>query len=128
MKALVADFPFVSRQHVRFSDCDPLGHANNASYSSYLEEARIGMLGDLGDFILARVEIDFRAPLRAGAEIEILSRCTRVGTKSFELEHEIREGAVVVAEGKSVLVAYDYEREASVPVPVKLRERLLASG
>ncbi len=71
MKALVADFPFVSRQHVRFSDCDPLGHANNASYSSYLEEARIGVLGDLGDFILARVEIDFRAPLRIGAEIDV---------------------------------------------------------
>ena len=128
MTAPSPDFPFTIRERVRFSDCDPMGHANNAVYSSYLEEARIGMLGDLGDFILARVEIDFRAPLRAGAEIEILSRCTRVGTKSFELEHEIREGEDVVAAGKSVLVAYDYAREESVPVPEELRERLLPSS
>ncbi len=127
MKALVAGFPFVSRQRVRFSDCDPLGHANNASYSSYLEEARIGVLGDLGDFILARVEIDFRAPLRVGAEIDVYSRCSRIGTKSFELEHEIRQRENVVAKGKSVLVAYDYAREASVPVADELRERLLSS-
>jgi len=116
------------RERVRFSDCDPMGHANNAVYSSYLEEARIGLLGDLVDFILARVEIDFRAPLRAGAEIEVCSRCTRIGTKSFELEHEIREGEDVVAAGKSVLVAYDYAREESVPVPEELRERLLPSS
>ena len=25
---------------VRFSDCDPLGHVNNAVYSTYLEQAR----------------------------------------------------------------------------------------
>lgn len=123
----MANFPFVSRQRVRFSDCDPLGHANNAIYASYLEEARIGVLGDLGDFILARVEIDFRAPLRVGAEIDVYSRCSQVGTKSFELEHEIHEGENVVAKGKSVLVAYDYGRETSVPVPDKLRKRLLAA-
>jgi len=124
MTAPSPDFPFTIRERVRFSDCDPMGHANNAVYSSYLEEARIGVLGDLVDFILARVEIDFRVPLRAGAEIEVRSRCTRIGTKSFELEHEIREGEDVVAAGKSVLVAYDYGREATVPVPEELRERL----
>ena len=128
MTAPSPDFPFTIRERVRFSDCDPMGHANNAVYSSYLEEARIDLLGGLSNFILARVEIDFRAPLRAGAQIEVRSRCTRIGTKSFELEHEIRVGGDVVAAGKSVLVAYDYEREASVPVPEELKERLLASG
>jgi len=28
------------RLTVRFSDCDPLGHVNNATYSTYLEQAR----------------------------------------------------------------------------------------
>ncbi len=128
MTAPSPDFPFTIRERVRFSDCDPMGHANNAVYSSYLEEARIGVLGDLVDFILARVEIDFRIPLHAGAEIDVFSRCSRIGTKSFVLEHEIRVGEDVVAAGKSVLVAYDYGREASVPVPEELKERLLASG
>ena len=79
-----------------------MGHVNNAVYSTYLEEARIGVLGDLIDFILARVEIDFRSELRMGEEVEVGSRCSRIGTKSFDLEHVISaSGGRVVAEAKS---------------------------
>jgi acyl-CoA thioester hydrolase len=115
---------YVHRERVRFRDCDAMGHVNNAVYSTYLEEARIGVLGGLGDFILARVEIDFRSELRAGEEVEVRTRCSRVGTKSFDLEHVLEAGGRVVAEAKSVLVSYDYGREESVPVPDDLRARL----
>jgi acyl-CoA thioester hydrolase len=120
----VHGFPFTRRERVRFRDCDSMGHVNNAVYSTYLEEARIGVLGGLSEFILARMEIDFRAELRAGEEVEIGTRCSRIGTKSFELEHELRAGDRVVAEARSVLVAYDYARAESVPVPDELRARL----
>ena len=86
----MASFPYVRRERVRFRDCDAMGHVNNAVYSTFLEEARIEVLGGLADFILARVEIDFRSELRAGEEIEVRTRCSRIGTKSFELEHEIQ--------------------------------------
>jgi acyl-CoA thioester hydrolase len=112
------------RERVRFRDCDAMGHVNNAVYSTYLEEARIDVVGSLSAFILARVEIDFRAELRAGEEIEVGSRVGRVGTKSFDLEHEIRAGERLVAEAKSVLVAYDYDVSASVPLSAELLERL----
>jgi acyl-CoA thioester hydrolase len=115
---------FLHRDVVRFRDCDAMGHVNNAVYSTYLEEARIGVLGELSSFILARVEIDFRAELRMGEEIEVKTRCSRIGTKSFDLEHVIAAGNRVVAEAKSVLVAYDYELGASVPVSDELRARL----
>ena len=120
----MADLPYVHRDTVRFRDCDAMGHVNNAVYSTYLEEARIGVLGDLIDFILARVEIDFRSELRAGEDVEVRTRCSRIGTKSFDLEHAITADGRVVAEGKSDLVSYDYERAESVPVPDELRERL----
>src|SRR5215213_3199083 len=120
----MAASPFVHRDQVRFRDCDAMGHVNNAVYSTYLEEARIGVLGGLSDFILARVEIDFRAELRAGEEIEVRTRCPRIGTKSFDLEHVIAAAGRVVAEAKSVLVSYDYERGESVAVPAELRARL----
>ena len=115
---------WLTREHVRFRDCDAMGHVNNAVFSTYLEQARIAILGGLDTFILARVEIDFRAELRAGEAVEVRSRCARIGTKSFDLEHEITADGRVVAEGKSVLVSYDYERGESVPVPDALRERL----
>ena len=117
-------FPHVRRERVRFRDCDSMGHVNNAVYSTYLEEARIEVVGSLEAFILARVEIDFRAELRAGEEIETRTRVGRIGTKSFELEHEIRSGERLVAEAKSVLVAYDYGVSASLPLSSELLERL----
>jgi acyl-CoA thioester hydrolase len=118
------DLPYVHRERVRFRDCDAMGHVNNAVYSTYLEEARIGVLGGLSAFILARVEIDFRAELRMGEEVEVRTRCGRIGTKSFDLEHVISAGARMVAEARSVLVSYDYKRGTSVPIPDDLRARL----
>lgn len=115
---------WTTREHVRFGDCDPMGHANNAVYSTYLEQARIAALGGLDPFILARVEIDFRSELRAGDELEIRTRCSRIGTKSFDLEHEIWTGDRLAAEAKSVLVGYDYTRSASVPLSDEIKERL----
>ena len=112
------------REHVRFRDCDAMGHVNNAVFSTYLEQARVAIVGGLDTFIHARVEIDFRAELRAGEEIEIRSRCSRVGTKSFDLEHQILAGERLVADAKSVLVGYDYERDESVPITDELRRTL----
>ncbi len=113
---------------------DNFGHVNNAVYLTYLEETRNAFLQDLGlvrgvadiRMILARTEIDFRAPLGLGDEVEIGVRPSRLGTKSFDLEYELRAGGRVVAEAKAVLVAYDYEQSAPMPVPDEWRERMAA--
>ncbi|MGH3003239.1 MAG: acyl-CoA thioesterase [Gaiellaceae bacterium] len=118
------EYPWIQHEHVRFRDCDAMGHVNNAVYSTYLEQARIAILGDLEPFILARVEIDFRAELHEGEKVEVHSRCSRVGTKSFDLEHRITAGGRLVAEAKSVLVGYDYTLSASVPLTDTQRRRL----
>ena len=55
---------------------------------------------------------------------EIGVRPSRVGTKSFELEYELRANGRTVAEAKSVLVGYDYERAQSTRVPERWRRRL----
>ena len=123
----MADFPYVRHERVRFRDCDSMGHMNNAVYSTFLEEARIDALGGLADFILARVEIDFRAELRAGDEVEVRTRCSRIGTKSIELEHELRIDGRLAAQAKSVLVGYDYERGHSVALSEDLKERFSGS-
>jgi acyl-CoA thioester hydrolase len=85
------------------------------------------VVGGLADFILARVEIDFRSELRAGEEIEVRTRCSRIGTKSLDLEHEIHANGRLAAEAKSVLVGYDYERSQSVPLSEEVRNRLSAT-
>ncbi len=51
-----------------------------------------------------------------------------MGTKSFDLEHELRTDGRVVAEARSVLVAYDYEQGRSVEVPDAVRGAAAGSG
>ena len=73
--------------------------------------------------ILARTEIDFRSPVQSGEVVEVGVRPSRLGTKSFELEYELRAGGRLVAEAKSVLVGYDYERAESTA-----RSRIAGKG
>jgi acyl-CoA thioester hydrolase len=125
---------FVHREAVRFRDLDPMGHVNNAVFLTYIESARAAFLQHLGAvqtledlaIIVARIEIDFRAPVRFGDEVEVGVRVSRFGEKSFDLEHELRVDGTVVAEAKSVLVTYDYERREPVAIPDEWREKLAA--
>ncbi len=116
----------------RFSDLDGMGHVNNAVFLTYLEQARLAWFGQLADdepmpltdIILARTEIDFRSPLVFGETVAIGVRPSRLGTKSFELEYELRACERLVAEAKSVIVGYDYDAGRSTQVPERWRERI----
>jgi acyl-CoA thioester hydrolase len=121
-------------EQVRFRDLDPMGHVNNAVFLTYLEQARIafferhGLSVTLDDMnmIVARVEIDFRAPVRLGQEVAVAVRATRFGTKSFDLGYELTVDGTTVADAKSVQVAYDYARREPVTIPADWREKLSA--
>ena len=122
--------PFVHTETVRFRDADSLGHVNNAAYLTYLEQARIAFLAPIGadqtQMILARVEIDFRAQVGFGEQIEIEVRPLRVGKKSFELGYSLRVRGELVAEAKTVLVAFDYAAGRTAEVPERWREAFSA--
>jgi acyl-CoA thioester hydrolase len=127
----VEGFDFVHREAVRFRDLDGMGHVNNAVFMTYMETARLNYFRSLGlgdnpleGMILARAEVDFRSPIELGEQIEVGVRTGRIGTKSFDLEQEIRADGRVAAEGKFVLVAYDYTTNQSREIPVSMRERL----
>ena len=125
-------FPFVHREPVRFRDLDAMGHVNNAVFLTYLEEARTAFLVERGlverlddlAIVLARVEIDFRSPVRFGETIEIGVRVSRLGTKSFGLEYRLAVGERVAAEAKTVCVGFDYESRTTTAVPDRWRKLL----
>jgi len=121
----LAAYPFVHREQVRFRDLDALGHVNNAVYSTYFESARIAFYAELTglpleqlDIILAESTVRFRAPAHYGDRLAIGARIASVGTKSFVMEYlALREAdAVLIAEGRSVLVGYDFKAGATMPV------------
>ena len=126
-------YRFVLSREVEFRDIDTGGHVNNAVYLTYLETARIKYLIDvlgLGfahelALILARIAVDFRSPAVFPETLELGARVTRIGTTSFDMEHEIRGGdGRLVLEASSVLVAFDYEANAPMTVPDDWRARL----
>jgi acyl-CoA thioester hydrolase len=126
-------FRFVHAQEVTFRDLDVFGHVNNAVYLTYLENARIGYLREVLSIesfedllvILAKVRIDFRSRASLGEVLEIGARVSRIGTKSFDLDHEVRgPDGRLVAVASTTLVTFDYRGDTTMPVPDLWRERI----
>lgn len=118
---------------VRFRDCDAMGHVNNAVYLSYLEQARFaywqrltGATGIPRSFIVARVEIDYRAPITLDDRIVVRLRVSAVGRSSFTLEYEVLNARTraVVATARTVQVMYEYEARKPVPISDDVRAKL----
>jgi acyl-CoA thioester hydrolase len=105
---------------VRFRDIDAMGHVNNAVYLTYFESARVAYhetvrgrpTEDFRDFqfILAEVTCSYRSPAYLGETLLVGIRISSVRRKSFVFEYEMREKCTgrLVADGRSVQVAYDY--------------------
>ena len=127
-------FDYVHEEPVRFRDIDAMGHVNNAVFLTYIESARSAFFWHLGiarsledlTLVVARVEIDFRAPVGFPEVVEVGVRAGRFGEKSFGLDHELRVRGELVAEAKTVLVAYDYGKAETVTIPETWREKLAA--
>ena len=125
-------FPFETGVEVRFSDLDPMGHVNNAVYATYCEQARVAFFARVFgveeasgfEFILARLEIDYRRPVLMGDPLRVALRISAVGSTSFAFEYRLTVGGEVVAEARSVQVFYDYRRHAKVPIPDFFRDRV----
>ena len=126
-------FRFVCPQEVTFRDLDVFGHVNNAVYLTYIENARIGYMRDvlgiesLEDLlvIVANVNIDFRSRASLAETLEVGARVSRIGMKSFDMEHEVRgpDGRLVAA-ASTTLVTFDYRGDSTMPVPDLWRERI----
>ncbi len=135
------EFRHRTRIDVRFRDVDAFGHVNNSVFLSYVEQGRIRYLSEaLGrpisltdvaelPLILARLAIDYRAPIFFGEQVEVGTRVDWIGRTSFAMAHRLTAGddAHLVAETTSVLVSYDYSAGRPMPVPDDWRQRLEAT-
>jgi len=132
------DFNFFFPIIVRYGDLDPQGHVNNAAFVTYLEHARVNYIRHLElwdgksflsiGFILARIELDYKAPILMTDSVEVGIRTSRLGNKSLDMEYLVREvgGGKIFGMGKTVQVAYDYQLGETVPLKPVWRERIAA--
>lgn len=128
----ITDFPLRSRDKLRYGDTDRQGHVNNAVFSTFLETGRVELLYDRTRklvepgtaFVIARLEMDFRAELLWPGEVEIGTRIASIGRSSVRLEQAIFQGGRCVASGITVMVQMDEETRKARPFSETIREQL----
>lgn len=113
---------------VRWRDTDAFEHVNNVVFGSWIEMARIAFLRGIdpptGDLILARLAIDFLAQVRFSSAVEVETRVSRIGRTSIGVRHLVFADGEAAARVDSVVVLYDYGREAKREIDPVLRATL----
>jgi len=130
-------WPWRFQVPVRFCDLDAMGHVNNATYLTYLEQARnecyLALRGwedraDLEgglDFVVARAEADFVRPVHYGGTVTVTVWPEAVGRSSFRLAYELHDQAGELAlRALTVQVSFDWATSASKPVPADVAAAL----
>ena len=121
----------------RFSDLDPLGHVNNVAFHDYLQEARMGLIGDLDavvndDFaqIVVSQEIRHVRPLGYSREpVVIEATVTDIARTSYSIVYRVLdENGDIAAEATTRLAVVDPVSGRPIRMPESLRERLSAAS
>ncbi len=120
---------------VRFSDLDAMRHVNNATYLTYLEEARIEYFNrifnrsrsDLNfQAVVGKIDISYLHPIELGDDVEVYTRVSKFGNKSVDVEHlitvnksnEIINSAYAITK----LVFYDYKNKTTTIIPEEIKQ------
>jgi acyl-CoA thioester hydrolase len=116
---------FTDKQFVRWDDLDAMGHVNNATYLTYIQETRFLWLSTAA-MVVARAEVDFLEPIyEGGSFVDVTLWVESIGNSSFNLSYEvIGDNGVVHARVKTVQVMISPETKKSRPLTDSEREFL----
>ena len=119
----------------RFSDIDPFQHVNNVSQQMYFDIGKLEyyqkvlgaevLLGDLR-IVTVSTTTSYMGQIRLNDEVRVTTTCEKIGNKSLTLLQQLLVGDQVRSESRSVMVAFDFAQQDSIPVPDAWRARLLA--
>ncbi len=121
---------------VRYGDIDPQWHVNNANFLTYIEQARVSYLRKLGlwdavtyldlGLIVADVHMAYLAPIALLQNVRVGIRVAHIGNKSLRFEYQVEDSdtGAVLGRGETVMVAYDYRAQSSIPVPDAWRKAI----
>ena len=125
----------LTKAHVRWDDLDGFGHVNNASYLTYIQEARAnftwysrkeaGLEPVFSDMVVGRAEVDFIVPIyEGGFDLDVAIWVAKIGNSSFDLVYELISPLGLHARGRTVQVAVSMETKKSRPLTQEEREFL----
>ena len=127
-------FQFKVEVQVRFRDLDAMNHVNNAVYMTYFEIARLAFWAEIAGahdarmrgLILAEQTCTYRSPARHNEILDVWLKPVAMRRSSFVYRYRITEqqSGRLIATGRSVQVAYDYQTEKSIPIQSEYRAAL----
>lgn len=125
----MTDFKFFHPLHIRYSDLDTQWHVNNVKFVEFMEAARFAYISSIGiwsgksfldlGLIVATVHVNYLRPIPPDQDIRVGVRTSRLGNKSLDIEYliEIVDGKHTAATGSTVMVAFDYHSQKTMPIP-----------
>lgn len=130
------DFRHILPVQLRFNDIDILGHLNNIVYFSLYDLAKARFLEQVKkgniDFrkvecVIANVNCTFIKQIRFGEEIDVRTRCIRIGDRSFTLRQCLVETPTQEIRSicDTVMVSFDPSSASSCPMSSELRAAIL---
>ena len=121
----VEDYPLHTTEKLRFADTDCNGHISNAVFAVCCQNARMELLHDPrriplpidGQFVIARLEIDFLGEMRWPGSVVIGSRCEHVGHTSLVMTQALFVDERCAASARSTVVLMDRATRRAAPLP-----------
>lgn len=128
---------FQTNIEIRYRDTDSMGHVSSPIYYDYLQSAYLEYMHKILEIpkfkklpqIMVKTSCEYISQAKYGDNLCIFSHVTKFGTKSFEMEHVMHiddEKREIVAKAISVHVMFDYEKQATIPVPEDFKQTILA--
>ncbi|MBQ8106190.1 MAG: acyl-CoA thioesterase [Afipia sp.] len=128
-------FSFFQPFRVRYSEIDGQGVVFNAHYLTFYDTAITEYFRALGydqyadakktgmDFHVVKSVVEYKAPIRFDAEIEVGARVARIGSSSmaFELAIFLKDSADLMATGEIVWVNTDQSTHRPAPITPEIR-------
>lgn len=126
----IDDFPFTHEIKTRWRDLDAFRHVNNATFLSYIEDARILFFKRWSinlkekSLIVASVKIDYISQLEHPSDIIIGQKISRLGTKSFDVQSAIftKNDERLVCTSTVTTVCFNFLKNKSVEVFKEIKE------
>jgi len=136
---LLHDFPVIVQFPIAWGEMDALGHVNNTIYFRYFESARVAYLTKINFIdpaandgvgsILASTQCDFRKALAYPDTVAIGARVTEIGSDRFSMEYRVVSHRLqkIAAEGKGIIVSYNYREKRKADLPEVIRQNIQAA-
>lgn len=114
---------------VRFRDLDPLNHVNNALFNTFLEEARIKFLGEVGQmqseftngktFVLVKSTIEYLNQIKYPATVMVGTGIGKAGNSSITAKQALydKETKDLLGVAETTGVWFDLEKQRPTRLP-----------